>query len=163
MPINRTLGHISTLFTRATYMLFFPVYWAGQQPLLSTCILKQKMASPAKKKKHSRSFRSQSLKHPAFKDWLLKDYDEKDSSIRMKCLICSETKQKNIFTTGCTDFQRSSIVWQFPSDGHQCAMQIKSAKGSIKKAFSFSHTIFKGLLTHANRLLIFRILWTAVW
>ena len=52
------------------------------------------------------------------------DYDEKDSSIHMKCLIYNETKQKNIFTTGCMDFHRSSIVRHISSDGHQQAIQI---------------------------------------
>ena len=83
-------------------------------------MLKQKMASPAKTKKHSRSFQDQWLKDPAFKDWLLKDYDENDSSMHIKCLICSETKQKSISLQVVRTF-REAESYDISNDGHQRA------------------------------------------
>ncbi|XP_053402568.1 uncharacterized protein C17orf113-like [Mercenaria mercenaria] len=91
------------------------------------------MESAAKKKKHTRNFQEGWLKDPEFKDWLIKDKNDNNNDI-MKCLICCEANVKNVFTTGCTDFQRSALVRHISSDAHRSALKTKSSRNSLKKS-----------------------------
>ena len=105
------------------FMLFSPhIEWDD-----STCMLKQKMAPTSKKKNHSRSFQDQWRKDPAFKDWLLKDYDENDSFICMKCLICSEPKQKTFSLQVVLTFKeaQSYNIFRVMATGQLCKLSLQ--------------------------------------
>lgn len=73
---------------------------------------------PAKK---LRTFRPEWLKQF---DWL------KSEDGKMFCLICTKSRQKNIFATGgCTDFQMSSLTRHMYSPSHRDAVtNLKSTK-----------------------------------
>ena len=53
----------------------------------------------------------------------------------MKCSFCLDIKAKNVFTEGCTDFQRSTLTRHASSDAHRRAIEIRKSKGSILKSF----------------------------
>ena len=50
-------------------------------------------------------------------------------------MFCLDIKVKNVFTEGCTDFQRSTLTRHASLDAHCRAIEIGKSKGSILKSF----------------------------
>ena len=66
------------------------------------------MATASKKAKHARNFQESWLTDNDFKDWLIKEVNPETGSITMRCRVCTDTKQKNIFASAPAQHGKST-------------------------------------------------------
>jgi hypothetical protein len=113
--------------------------------------------SEPKKAKHSRNFQESWLQDREFKDWLYKETDQNKNIKCMKCIVCTETKMKNIFTSGCTDYQRSTLTRHCISDSHRRAIEIKKSKGLLFKSLQKAENVSSDLLCSQLKTVYFMV------
>ena len=75
----------------------------------------------------------------------------------MRCRVCTDTKQKNVFASasGCTDLQRSTVNRHVTCDAHRRGLQIQLSRKVFQKSLKKAETISDDFLHHQLKTVYF--------
>lgn len=94
-------------------------------------------AEDDEKVKKKRIFRPEWLNDPVFNTWLhIQQGTDTSSAPKLCCSICIKAGIKNVFTSGCTEYQRSAFTNHMSSKGHVNAVSILKCRENMRKAIN---------------------------